>query len=178
MHAQDGPPQEDRPQMHNVMFRLDVGGVRFLHLGDNRAEIPARVRRQLGPVDLLMIPVDDSCHVLSFDRVNSLIESFGPKVVIPVHYLIPGLTTEQSTLKLPIRWLAAQPVVRELAAHTIRLSPQDLPPVTEVWVPTASPESYQAPPATRPNSSSLLFIDGASGPWNPRQQAPDICPVD
>ena len=62
----------------NVMFRLEAGGVSFLHIGDNRAEWPAEVSRAVGDVDVLLVTVDDSKHLLTYEQVDSLVAAAAP----------------------------------------------------------------------------------------------------
>ncbi len=134
-----------REGLGNVMFRLEIAGLRFLHIGDNRAQPPSDVIQQVGSVDVLMVTVDDSCHLLSYKDVDDLIALLNPRVVIPMHYLIPELTTQESTLLAPDRWLATQCTVSHLGTHTVQLSPQSLPTSRQVWVLDPSPESFQTP---------------------------------
>ena len=75
----------------NVMFRLETGGISFLHIGDNRVDWPTDVTQAIGDVDVLLVTVDDSNHLLNYGEVDSLIERLEPKIVIPMHYQIPGL---------------------------------------------------------------------------------------
>jgi len=56
----------------NLIFVLEMNGVRFCHLGDNDANITDDLMRQLGRVDLLMIEVDESEHLLSLDEVSTV----------------------------------------------------------------------------------------------------------
>lgn len=129
--------------MANVMFRIESAGIRFLHIGDNRSQIPVQVAQEIGAVDVLMITVDDSRHLLDYHEVDSIIDLFNPRIVIPMHYLIPNLTTEESTLLPPEGWLARQSEVRRLGAHTLQLSLRDLPGSREVWVMEPSPTSFE-----------------------------------
>jgi len=85
-----------------------------------------------------MAPVDDSRHLLSFDEVDELVGVLEPRVVVPTHYYIPGITTEESTLLPPEDWLRRQSAVRVLQSETVSFSPQMLPPRREVWVMRAS----------------------------------------
>jgi L-ascorbate metabolism protein UlaG (beta-lactamase superfamily) len=130
----------------NVMYRLEANGISFLHIGDNRADWPTTAGEAVGRVDVLMVTVDDSCHLLSYQVVDSLIARLTPRIVIPMHYLIPGLIPESTTLRTPDGWLATQTNVRRLGCHSIALSPEDLPGNTQVWVFEPSPESLAAPP--------------------------------
>ena len=130
----------------NVMFRLEAGGVSLLHLGDNRADWPAAVARAVGQVDVLLVTVDDSRHLLSYGEVDGLIGRLQPRVVIPMHYGIPGLTAPESGLRTAEQWLAAQPRVRHWNTHQLELAPGSLPTAaTEVWALQPSPESLRAP---------------------------------
>ena len=67
----------------NVMFRLEAGGLSFLHIGDNRVEWPVDVASAVGDVDVLLVTVDDSNHLLTYEQVDSLVQRLQPKVVIP-----------------------------------------------------------------------------------------------
>ena len=121
--------------MRNVIFVIEAGGLRFCHLGDNRALPPPDVYRDIGKVDILMISVDDSCHLLmTFQEINHLIDSLNPAVVIPMHYFIPEITIPESTLKTAEAWLGTQKVVRRLEQHTLSLSSADVPKTRETWV--------------------------------------------
>lgn len=132
--------------MPNIMFRLDIAGIRFLHIGDNRIAWPEEVRQAVGEIDVLMITVDDSCHLLSYQEVDALIAIVQPRVVVPMHYLIPGLMTVASTLLPPDGWLATRNAVRRLGCHSIMMSSNALPSTREVWVFEPAPESFTAPP--------------------------------
>lgn len=121
--------------MKNVIFVIEVGGLSFCHLGDNRGQLPSDVYRDIGQVDVLMISVDDSRHLkMTFEEINTLADSFNPRVLIPMHYLIPEITIEESTLKTIEQWLGTQKVVRRLQQHTMNLSLADLPKTRETWV--------------------------------------------
>ncbi len=120
--------------MSNTIFVIEIEGVRFCHIGDNRHDIPGEVREQLGDVDVLMVTVDDSCHLLTYQQVDRLVELVSPRVVVPMHYYIEGLTTESSTLTPPDGWLAPQERVRRLTPGPFEIPHKDLPNEREVWV--------------------------------------------
>ena len=129
----------------NVMFRLEASGVSFLHIGDNRADWPDDVARAVGGVDVLLVTVDDSIHLLTYDEVDSLVRRLEPRVVIPMHYAIPGITSAECELMPPERWLERQPTARRLDSHQANFSPGNLPDSTEVWLFQPAPESLAAP---------------------------------
>ena len=81
-----------RPRMRNSMYVLQASGLNILHMGDNRAQIPAEVVRRLGSIDVLLLTVDDCCHLLTFDEIDALLGTLRPRLIIPMHYAIGGLT--------------------------------------------------------------------------------------
>jgi L-ascorbate metabolism protein UlaG (beta-lactamase superfamily) len=133
-HVEPYGEQFDR---RNVIFVIEIAGIRFCHIGDNRSDIPSEVFRQIGNIDLLMLPVDASNHLLAYDEVENLIESLSPKVVIPNHYFIPGLTDPRSGLGDVEDWLSGRKLTRRIDEPEIRISREDLSGSqigTETWV--------------------------------------------
>ena len=128
----------------NVMFRLEVDGVSFLHIGDNRVDWPPEVARAVGDVDVLMVTVDDSIHLLTYDEVDGLIDRLQPRVVVPMHYAIPGITSEECELLPPERWLDRQQTVQRLESHHADFVAGSLPGSTEIWLFRPAPESLTA----------------------------------
>lgn len=130
----------------NVMFRLQAGGVTFLHLGDNRVEWPDDVAQAVGDIDVLLVTVDDSVHLLTYEQVDGLVQRLQPRVVIPMHYAIAGLHSGECELLPPDGWLRRQRTVRRLESDHFEFSPGNLPNQTEVWVFQPASASLAAPP--------------------------------
>ena len=127
------------------MFRLESNGLRFLHIGDNRIEWPDDVALAVGEIDVLMVTVDDSNHLLTYDQVDSLINRLQPRVVIPMHYAIPGLHSEECELLPPDGWLRRQPRVCRLETSRFEFHAGNLPTQTEVWLFQPAAASFNAP---------------------------------
>ena len=119
--------------MPNTIYVIEHEGVRYCHFGDNRPDIPDDVRTALGKIDVLMAPVDDSNHLLRYDEVDQLVDVLSPRVVIPMHYYIEGLTTVESTLTGPEGWVRRQSPRRPLRQSSIRIDRRGLPYEREVW---------------------------------------------
>ncbi len=132
--------------MPNVMFRLETAGVRFLHIGDNYVDWSADVRQAVGEVDILMVTVDDSCHLLTYPEIDQLIDMVQPRVVIPMHYQIPGLMSDQTTLRTIDEWLVTRSQVQKIGSHHVSLSATALPETPEVWAFEPAPESFTTAP--------------------------------
>jgi hypothetical protein len=82
-----------------------TGGLRILHWGDNRHDPPEHVWDALGRIDIALLPVDGSQHVMSHAMTASIIARLKPRVVVPHHYYIWDLTQRASTLLPADGWV-------------------------------------------------------------------------
>jgi len=98
------PPANPR-SWDNCLMLVETGGLRILHWGDNRHNPADEVWQALGQVDVLLIPVDNSQHVLSHDNVDAIIDRLQPKITVPHHYYIWDVIQRQSTLMPVSNWL-------------------------------------------------------------------------
>jgi len=105
------PPNNPRSWDHCLLL-IETGDLRILHCGDNRHNPPSHVLDRLGTVDILLLPVDASMHVMGYDMAEKVIESVQPKVVIPHHYYIWDMVQRQSTLREADEWVESRPHVR------------------------------------------------------------------
>ena len=126
-----------RAGMANVIYIVEMGGVRYCHMGDNRPDPPPAVIKALGAIDALLVSVDDSERLIPLEAVDRLIETISPKIVIPMRYYIEGLTPAESALGGVDRWARTQPRRRPLRHPTIRIDRRGLPYEREVWLPVA-----------------------------------------
>jgi L-ascorbate metabolism protein UlaG (beta-lactamase superfamily) len=101
------PPNNPRSWDHCLIL-IETGGLRILAWGDNRHNPPDEIWRALGEIDIVLLPVDQSQHVMGFHQVRSIIDTLRPKVVVPHHYYIYDVTVRQSTLQPADPWVAEQ----------------------------------------------------------------------
>lgn len=101
------PPNNPR-SWDNCLTIIETGGFRILHWGDNRHNPPEHIWQSLGHIDVLLIPVDDSQHVLSFTTVDEIIQRIKPALVVPHHYYLWDVVQRQSTLQPADVWLEQQ----------------------------------------------------------------------
>jgi len=95
----------------NTIWVVEVGGIRFAHLGDN-GPLDEELARRLGRVDVLLVPVDGVEHILTWEEVERI----------------------RALLRPVDPWLEGRERVRRLGTHRIVLSAGDLPEAPEVWV--------------------------------------------
>jgi L-ascorbate metabolism protein UlaG (beta-lactamase superfamily) len=101
------PPNNPRSWDHCLIL-IETGGLRILAWGDNRHNPPEEIWQALGEIDIVLLPVDDSQHVMGFHQTQSIIDTLKPKVVVPHHYYIFDVTVRQSTLQPADPWVARQ----------------------------------------------------------------------
>lgn len=82
--------ERGRRRGHNVIYRITVDGIVFLHLGDLGHELDDSYTGKLGHIDIVMIPVGGTFTIDSSGAWKT-IEVIKPKIVIPMHYWIRGL---------------------------------------------------------------------------------------
>jgi L-ascorbate metabolism protein UlaG (beta-lactamase superfamily) len=81
----EGQAQRER----NVAYSIAMDNVNVCHLGDIVAPLTTRQVEDLQPVDVLLAPAGGGC-TLDLERILQLMQDLDPKVVIPMHYQIPG----------------------------------------------------------------------------------------
>ena len=129
--------ESGRAGMANVIYAVELDGVRYCHMGDNRPDPPPSVIKALGRIDVLLVSVDDSGSLMPPEDVDRLIETVSPKIAIPMGYRIEGLTPAESGLRGMSRWARTQPRRRPLRRPTIRIDYRGLPYEREIWLPPA-----------------------------------------
>jgi L-ascorbate metabolism protein UlaG (beta-lactamase superfamily) len=105
----------------NTIWILETGGLRFVHLGDNGPLSEANVR-EIGSVDVLMIPVDGMDHILTTDQISAIREVLKPSITIPMHYRLEGFLDLPRSLGPIGPCLETQSGVTRLETNTTRLS--------------------------------------------------------
>ena len=125
-------PPDNARSWDNCLIKVETGGLSILHWGDNRHNPPEDAWERIGPVDILLIPVDDSQHVMGNPMVAEVIGRIAPKVVVPHHYYTWNVVQRQSTLLPVTEWLKTQPRARELESAEVAYAAEDLPDETTV----------------------------------------------
>ncbi len=69
----------------NGILCLDFEGIKVVHLGDLGHVLEEVQLRQIGPVDVLMIPVD-GYFTIDIDTAKKIINQLDPKIIFPMHY--------------------------------------------------------------------------------------------
>jgi L-ascorbate metabolism protein UlaG (beta-lactamase superfamily) len=102
------PPNNWR-SFDNCLILVETAGMRILHWGDNRPDPPESIWKRISDIDVALLPIDGSFHVLSPAQIDTVIARLDAKLVVPHHYYIWDVTTRGSTLLPPNKWVEARP---------------------------------------------------------------------
>ena len=119
------PPNNPRSWDHCLLL-IETGGLKILAWGDNRHNPPEEVWAAVSDIDIVLLPIDDSQHVISFAHAKGIIERLNPSIIIPHHYYIFDVTVRQSTLQPADGWLTTQANVVRLTNSSVTYQPKDL----------------------------------------------------
>ena len=114
-----------------VMFRVSMEGVNFLHTGDLGHILPDSLIAEVEPVDILFIPVG-GVFTVDAKKAYRIVEKLEPKVVIPMHYRVGGLTLSINTVEPFLAMFPEEDVVH--VGKSIEFEKEDLPEKLSVWV--------------------------------------------
>ena len=88
-----------------ISFRSSKPGVYVLPTGGITARSrPVSLMRHSKNVDVLIMNIDDSSHILSYEDVDAALLRYRPRVVIPGHYYTKGASSVLSTLSTAEKW--------------------------------------------------------------------------
>jgi L-ascorbate metabolism protein UlaG (beta-lactamase superfamily) len=117
------PPDNCR-SFDNSLILVEAAGVKFLHWGDNRPDPPEAVWDRIGQVDVALLPIDGSQHVLSYAQIDAVMERLRPRIVVPHHYYVWDVMTRGSTLLPADEWVKRYDDARWLSEGSVSLSPE------------------------------------------------------
>ena len=78
----------------NTIYRIEADGIRIAHLGDfGERALREETLEALGDVDVLLIPVGGT-DTIGAEDAPAIVRQLEPRIVIPMHYQLPGLTVK------------------------------------------------------------------------------------
>jgi len=76
---------ESQPLLDTV-YRIEIGDVRIGLLGNIYEKLSDDQLEELGPLDILIVPVGGNGYTLDATGAANLVRKIIPKVVVPIHY--------------------------------------------------------------------------------------------
>jgi len=106
----------------NIIYRIDFEDLTITHLGDLGTVLDDKQIERLEGTDILLVPVGGG-FTLNAKQAVEVINQLEPRIVIPMHYKIPGLKFELDGIEKFIKELGLAPSYEE----KLRLTKRDLP---------------------------------------------------
>ncbi len=126
----------------NTIWLIELAGLRIAHLGDN-GPITDAIVREMGRVDVLMIPIDADYHIINEAAIQLARSALKPRVLIPMHYRIPDLEASEdspSDLGEIEPWLEGKGNVTRVGGHLEIFRRETLPDAEQIVVFNHSPK--------------------------------------
>ena len=118
----------------NTIFAWHLGGIKFCHLGDLGELLSQEQISQIGPVDVLFIPVGGH-YTIDAAQATEIVEALKPKIAIPMHYRTPALASGIADVLAPVDdFLEGKEKHPDSRKHTVMLKKDALPETTQVLV--------------------------------------------
>lgn len=74
----------------NTIYNFKIDGINVCHCGDLGHTLNSNVVKEIGNVDILLLPVGGGFTIGAFDAVN-VMKQLGPTLIIPMHYRTKAL---------------------------------------------------------------------------------------
>jgi L-ascorbate metabolism protein UlaG (beta-lactamase superfamily) len=106
----------------NIIYRIEMEDISIVHLGDLGHTLDNSQLAKLEATDILMIPVGGK-YTLDAKKAVEVIAQLEPRIIIPMHYKIPGLKVDIEKVDIFIKELGLTPTKEE----KLKISKKELP---------------------------------------------------
>jgi L-ascorbate metabolism protein UlaG (beta-lactamase superfamily) len=120
----------------NTIFTIDIEDMRVCHMGDlGMKKLPQDTLEKIGDPDILFIPVGGT-YTIDARTAWSIVSDIEPKIVIPIHYKLPGLKLPLESVEKFLKEAGAKPTPGEKLSVRTQTLPAGGPKV-ELLAPLA-----------------------------------------
>lgn len=98
----------------NTLFHIFTDGINIVHAGDLGHVLTEEQVSGIDNVDILMIPVGGN-YTIDAEAAAKVVAQLEPKIIIPMHYKIPGLTADIQ---------GVEPFLKEMGAESVEPQPK------------------------------------------------------
>ena len=114
-----------------TMYKITMNGVSLLHVGDLGHILDSPFLNEIGHVDILFIPVG-GVYTVDAKGAYENVKKIKPKITIPMHYYVPGLSLRLDTVENFLRNFYREEVA--YVGNSVDFSQNDLDSEAKVWV--------------------------------------------
>lgn len=114
----------------NTIYCFQVDGIRLCHLGDLGHVPTEQEAKQIGPVDLLLMPIG-GVYTIDPAQATQTAQRVKPKIIIPMHFKTPHCGFP---LAIVDDFTAGKPAVKVLNGSKVEIRKETLPQNPEIIV--------------------------------------------
>ncbi len=114
--------KEGKDRGKNIIFRIEIEDISIVHLGDLGHVLTNKQLGKLEGTDILMIPVGGK-YTIDAKKAVEVVSQLEPRIVIPMHYKIPGLKVDIEGVEKFIKELGLIPTKEE----KLKITKKELP---------------------------------------------------
>lgn len=116
--------KEGKERGVSTIYIIEIEGIKICHLGDlGQSKLTAEQIEEIDGVDILMIPVGGTLTIDGEVAVD-IINQIEPRLVIPMHYKIPGLNYKIDGVEA---FLKEMGIAKKETVDKLTLKKKDLP---------------------------------------------------
>lgn len=121
---------DENDKSRNVVYVFDYMGLTIAHLGDMQQVPTQKQIESLEQVNVLLVPVGAGSS-LNAAQAAELVSMLEPNIVIPMHYLLPGMKLELETVDRFLKEMGVTDVKEE---SSLKMTAGSLPEETETVI--------------------------------------------
>jgi L-ascorbate metabolism protein UlaG (beta-lactamase superfamily) len=114
----------------NIIFCFEVDGIRVCHLGDLGHLLDDKQVKEIGSVDILLIPVG-GYYTIDAQAATQVCNQLQPKVILPMHYKTEKGLPEIAGVD---GFLSGKANIRRLDTSQVEFKPGELPATSQIIV--------------------------------------------
>lgn len=119
---------EGKDRGENTVYKICAENINILHLGDLGHILEDRMVKEIGEVDVLLIPVG-GVYTINAEEAFVLARKINPRIIVPMHFATPALTFSLA----PVEEFTSK-FACTVKKPYLSLSREDLPPEEKVIV--------------------------------------------
>lgn len=85
--------KEGKERGNITIFKINTENISLVHLSDLGHDLSDELLDKIGNVDILLLPIGGT-YTVDAKKASAIVSAIEPRIVIPMHYQIPGLKLE------------------------------------------------------------------------------------
>lgn len=114
--------KEVKERGKTIIYRIDMDDITVVHLGDLGRTLDSKQLERLVGADILLIPVGGK-YTIDFKKAVEVVSQIEPRIVIPMHYKVPGLKLDIDEVDKFVKEIGLKPRQEE----KLKINKKDLP---------------------------------------------------